>query len=272
MLAAERIFPATRLPRVPKWLFWSIALNLFQILTVIVAGRTWNQWLQAGSIFHLAALPTWLGALITYFFSTFVFYWWHRIRHESAFWWRIAHQIHHSASRLEILTSFYKHPAEIVINSMLSAIVTYPIMGCSTRQGACYTMLIAFGEMFYHWNIHTPRWLGHWFQRPESHRIHHQRDRHSRNYSDLPVWDKMFGTFANPKNGDAIVCGFGPPMEARLPEMIMAREVDTKRLSEPISFRPACFGCSKSVRCEQQYQVDHPSDSAPASGAPPARR
>lgn len=271
MLAFERAVPATKLPRVPRWLFWSIALNLCQILTVIVAGRTWNRWLQAGSLLHLSVLPTWMGALIAYVFSTFVFYWWHRIRHESPFWWRFAHQIHHSASRLEILTSFYKHPAEIAINSVLSAVVTYPIMGYTTKQGALYTVLIAFGEMFYHWNVHTPRWVGHLFQRPESHRIHHQRERHSKNYADLPIWDKMFGTFSNPKNGDAIVCGYAPALEGRLGPMLLAREVDTRRLSEPISLRPTCFGCRKATRCERQIESGDPSAPAPASGGPPAK-
>jgi hypothetical protein len=47
-----------------------------------------------------------LGGLIAYF----IFYWWHRWRHESDLLWRLFHQIHHSPQRLEVITSFYKHP------------------------------------------------------------------------------------------------------------------------------------------------------------------
>jgi hypothetical protein len=45
---------------------------------------------------------------MAYFVATFVFYWWHRWRHESAVLWRGFHQIHHSPQRLEVITSFYK--------------------------------------------------------------------------------------------------------------------------------------------------------------------
>ena len=251
MMVLERGMPATILPKVPGWLWRAIMLNLCQIAVVIVAGFTWNAWLQGNSLLQAHDWPVWIGAFSTYLFSTFVFYWWHRIRHESPFWWRVAHQIHHSASRLEILTSFYKHPFEIVVNSILSAVVVYPIMGCSTTQGGYYTILNAIGEMFYHWNIRTPRWVGHLFQRPESHRIHHQRNRHSKNYSDLPVWDKLFGTFSNPKNGDNIVCGFSGGLEMQLPAMLFLKEVESKRTSEPLNIHPCCFGCGKRHRCER---------------------
>ena len=251
MMCIERLIPGTRLPKLSGWLWRAATLNTCQIAVVIVAGISWNRWLKGTSLLSAAMWPDWLAALATYFLSTFVFYWWHRIRHESRFWWRVAHQIHHSASRLEILTSFYKHPFEILLNSVLSAVLVYPLMGCSAVQGGYYTLLIAGGELFYHWNIHTPRWVGEWFQRPESHRIHHQRDRHSKNYSDLPLWDKLFRTFSNPKNGDNIVCGFSDEKEAHLAPMLLIQEVETKRLSEPLDFRPGCLGCNKRHRCER---------------------
>lgn len=251
MLVIERLFPATKLPRVPGWWVRAIAINFFQIATVLVAGVTWNRWLQGWSLFQCHLAPDWLATALTYVFSTLVFYWWHRIRHESRFWWRVAHQIHHSASRIEILASFYKHPFEIVLNSVLTAIIVYPIMGCSPVQGGYYTIIIAVGEMLYHWNIHTPRWCGHWFQRPESHRIHHQRDRHTKNYSDLPIWDKIWGTFSNPTNGDRIECGFANEKETQLVEMLKTQEVDTQKQSDPLDWRIACLGCEKRHRCDK---------------------
>lgn len=36
--------------------------------------------------------------------------------------------------------------------------------------------LTGIAELIYHWNINTPYWLGFIFQRPESHRIHHQEN------------------------------------------------------------------------------------------------
>ena len=249
MIGTERLLPGSVLPRVRGWFGRVVAINLFQVAIAVISGLTWNRWMQGASVFSASGWPDWLAVGATYFVTTFVFYWWHRIRHESVFWWRVAHQIHHSASRLEVLTSFYKHPVEIAINSVLCAAICYPLMGCSAAQGGVYTLLLAIAEMFYHWNVRTPRWVGVIFQRPESHRLHHRRFHHTRNYSDLPLWDWLFGTFSNPSRADKVVCGFSDSRETALPGMLLTREVETKRDPEPLNFRPACFGCPAKLRC-----------------------
>jgi sterol desaturase/sphingolipid hydroxylase (fatty acid hydroxylase superfamily) len=249
MIAVEQALPGAVLPRVRGWWARVVAINVFQVGIALVSGFTWNAWLQGASLFHVANWPALPAVGLTYFVSTFVFYWWHRVRHESEFWWLAAHQIHHSASRLEVFTSFYKHPFEIALNSVLSAVICYPLMGCSVAQGAAYTLLIALAEMFYHWNVRTPRWIGVLLQRPESHRLHHRRFHHTRNYGDLPLWDWLFGTFSNPSRADRVVCGFDPENETQFGAMLAMRPVDLKRDPEPLSFRPACFGCPAKLRC-----------------------
>src|SRR5436305_2008194 len=69
----------------------------------------------------------------------------------------------------------------------------------SVSAAAYYTILIAVGEFFYRWNIKTPLWVGFIFQRPESHRVHHQFRHHTNNFADIPLWGMLFGTFKNPK-------------------------------------------------------------------------
>jgi len=49
---------------------------------------------------------------------------WHRARHESDFLWRWLHQVHHSPVRIEIMTTFYKHPVEQLVNGVLSSVRT----------------------------------------------------------------------------------------------------------------------------------------------------
>lgn len=251
MIGVERLTPGAPTPVTRLWYPRAIALNVCQVAVVITAGFTWNRWMRGASLLHSARWPDVFAVGLTYLISTFIFYWWHRWRHESAFWWRFAHQIHHSASRLEILTAFYKHPAEIAINSLLSAFLVYPVMGCSMRQGALYTVVIGLAEMFYHWNVRTPRWLGHWIQRPESHRIHHRLDRHTKNYGDLPLWDKLFGTFANPDRADSVVCGFSDEGEHHLVPMLLGADLHAPRASDPMKFNPVCFGCSRRTRCKR---------------------
>jgi sterol desaturase/sphingolipid hydroxylase (fatty acid hydroxylase superfamily) len=80
-------------------------------------------------------------------------------------------------------------------------------------------------ELFYHWNVKTPHWLGYIFQRPESHCVHHQEGVHSFNYADLPLWDMLFGTFRNPRTWEAR-CGFGAENEHRLLEMLFGVDVN----------------------------------------------
>ena len=74
-------------------------------------------------------------------------------------------------------------------------------------------------------NIRTPRWIGFFFQRPEMHRIHHQRGKHYKNFSDLPIWDMLFGTFDNPKTYKG-KCGFRLERESKLQEMLFHRNVN----------------------------------------------
>lgn len=220
----ERAIPGWRLPHVRGWWWRALAINGAQLGVVVLAGWTWERWLSGHSVFRLADnVGPVAGGLIAYFISTFVFYWWHRARHESDFLWRF-HQIHHSAERLEVITSFYKHPAEMVVNSVLGSLLVYALLGLSPEAGAVYTLCTALGEFFYHANIATPRWVGWFFQRPEMHRIHHLRGYHRNNYGDLTVWDMLFGTYENPARFTQR-CGFDDEREQRLAEMFCLRDV-----------------------------------------------
>ncbi|MGZ3655580.1 MAG: sterol desaturase family protein [Bdellovibrionota bacterium] len=221
----ERVFCGWTLPPVKTWYARVIAVNAIQLAVVTLAGFTWEKWFSSWSLFHLSEyLGPWAGGFFAYFIATFVFYWWHRWRHEFDILWRLFHQIHHSPQRLEVITSFYKHPEEMVVNSILGSIIVYSILGLTLKAGAIYTFFTAIGEFFYHTNIKTPRWVGFVFQRPEMHRIHHQHDRHKNNYGDFTWWDMLFGTYENPKDW-VHTCGFDDEKEQRLGEMLLWKDV-----------------------------------------------
>jgi len=112
------------------------------------------------------------------------------------------------------------------MDSILVAWIHYTVLGLSEDAMTYTAAFSCMGEFFYHMNIRTPEWLGYLIQRPESHRIHHLRDSQylSRNYSDLPLWDMLFGTFENPPaNTDWSKLKFGFPEEdeLRLGEMLV---------------------------------------------------
>jgi len=221
----ERAFPGWPLPRVRTWPVRVLLINAAQLGVVLLAGLTWERWLSSTSLFQLSQhMPPWGGGLLAYFIATFVFYWWHRWRHESDWLWRLFHQIHHSPQRLEVITSFYKHPLEMVVNSLIGSVLVYALLGLSLEAGGIYTLCTALGEFFYHTSVKTPRWVGWFFQRPEMHRIHHQYGHHRNNYGDITWWDMLFGTYENPRDWTH-TCGFDADKEDMLPAMLAFRDV-----------------------------------------------
>jgi sterol desaturase/sphingolipid hydroxylase (fatty acid hydroxylase superfamily) len=256
-IAAEHWWPAAALPRVQSWDPRVILINAVQAAIVIIIGTLWDRTLSDHSLLrlndHVDPVPQGIAA---YLVASFIFYWWHRWRHTSEFWWRACHQLHHSPQRIEVLTSFYKHPVEITLNALLSSVITYGVLGISIEGATICALLSAIAEFFYHWNVRTPRWLGPFVQRPESHRIHHKRNYHTNNYGDLPVLDLIFGTYQNAVALES-QCGFSGEREARIADMLAFRDVQDQNLSagSPLHLAPTCIGCRKRWACSASRGV-----------------
>ncbi|AYV81227.1 MAG: desaturase [Harvfovirus sp.] len=233
LMVLERIFPDQKLEYVPGWWRWVIGINFFQLFAVIIATITWEKWLcetnyfKNTTDFHLRDhVDPIFGGIIAYLFNTWLFYWWHLLRHENQFLWITCHQFHHSAKRIETVTSFYKHPLEIVIDSQIMAILLYSILGLKQESSISLSICSAMGEYFYHMNIRTPQILGYLFQRPESHRCHHRRNKRlgCPNYSDFPLWDYLNDTFENPERMDEPT-GFSSDKETMRFDMLFFKDV-----------------------------------------------
>jgi sterol desaturase/sphingolipid hydroxylase (fatty acid hydroxylase superfamily) len=209
MMWAEARNPGRRWPEVRGWWGRALLFNGLQAATVWGFGLLWHRFVDLTPGHELVTTLGTIGAAVVgYVVQTFIYYWWHRFRHEVPFLWRWLHQLHHSPQRLEVITSFYKHPLELLANAALSASVMYLVLGLTPDAAAGAALLGGLGELFYHWNVKTPRWVGYLVQRPEAHCVHHQEGRHSSNYGDLAIWDILFGTFENPETFDER-CGFG---------------------------------------------------------------
>lgn len=224
MMVVERARPGRMWPKVVGWWPRALLLNGVQVGSVYVAGLSYDAWIGAYRPWSADALGVWGGAAVGYIGHTFVYYWWHRWRHGVGFLWRWVHQVHHSPTRIEVITSFYKHPIEIAINGVLSSVVLYAMIGLGPEAGAWVMVANGIAELFYHWNVRTPPWLGYLVQRPESHCVHHQERLHRYNYADLPLFDMMFGTFRNPPAW-AGRCGFGADGERKLGAMLIGRDI-----------------------------------------------
>jgi len=220
----ERVSPGRSLPHVHGWYARSLLINLVQLCITLTLARLWYDIYGYKSLFNLSAWEVpFLEGFVGWFVGTFVFYWWHRLRHKRGFW-QIFHQVHHSPSRIEVLTSFYKHPIEILTNSFLSAFILFPVLGCSMLGTFWYNFFAATGEYFYHANFKSPKWLRYFIQTPELHSIHHQLDVHNYNFSDIPIWDRVFGTYRD-RTEFAPICGFPGRSEERLGDMLLFKDV-----------------------------------------------
>ena len=228
MIAIEWVSPGRIFPRTPHWKARALVFNSLQAATSFLGAVTWDLWLPNFYLLNTASLDFWLQVAIGYLLITFVYYWWHRARHQVPFLWRWLHQLHHSPARIEVITSFYKHPLELVVNGLLSSTVLYCLLGLSPSAVVSVVLITGLAELFYHWNIKTPFVLGFIFQRPESHCLHHKKGLHNCNYSDLPVWDMLFGTFVNP-NSDTGSCGFAGLRETKVFLMLCGKNINTRR-------------------------------------------
>ncbi len=223
MFCVERLRAAREWPIVPTWWARVIALNGFQVAIVFVVGKLWDPFLDTHRLWNGSELGLNAQVLVGYLAITFIYYWWHRWRHEVPLLWRFVHQVHHSPQRLEIVTSFYKHPLEIALNGLLSSAILFTLVGVSPLAASISVGITGVAELVYHWNVKTPYWLGFIFQRPESHCVHHEQGSHTHNFSDLPLWDILFGTFHNPRKFDGR-CGFAEDAELQLGALLLGRE------------------------------------------------
>ena len=88
MIGIETWKEARPWPKVLGWWGRAFLLNGIQVAIVYLAGKTWDPWLAEHRLFHGDGLGPWWGPLLGYLAITFVYYWWHRWRHEVDFLWR----------------------------------------------------------------------------------------------------------------------------------------------------------------------------------------
>jgi sterol desaturase/sphingolipid hydroxylase (fatty acid hydroxylase superfamily) len=132
--------------------------------------------------------------------------------------------MHHSAERLDTYGAFYFSPFDMVGFTMMGTICFSFIMGLSAQSTTIVLLVTNFFNVFQHANIKTPVWVGYFIQRPESHSVHHARGVHASNYSDLPIFDILFGTFKNPREY-VEETGFYQGASNRLGDMLIFKDV-----------------------------------------------
>ncbi|MBI5257760.1 MAG: sterol desaturase family protein [Burkholderiales bacterium] len=198
MLLVEARAPARTFVARKGWRWLGVA---FFVLTLVLSAITPKllplDRLQALQWLALADLGLW-GVPIGLLATTFAGYWLHRAEHRFRWLWLATHQLHHSPPRVDMAGAYFAHPFEVMLKATLGTTVSSVVLGLTPLASTLVGLSIAALSLFQHWNIRTPRLLGYFVQRPESHCVHHARGDRGHNFSELPLWDMVFGTFSNP--------------------------------------------------------------------------
>ncbi len=227
----EAVFPARPLPYVKYWKMRGLISFAFFFFLSTYLPLLWDDYLANFQLLDLQGLGTFGGAAVGILIYEFGLYLWHRAMHTNDTLWKIFHQMHHSIERMDSYGAFYFSPLDMIGFTLLGSLCLVVIAGFTPEATALIILGSTFLAIFQHRNIKTPSWLGYIVQRPESHTLHHAKGIHAYNYSDLPIFDMLFGTFKNP-NAYEYEAGFYPGASAKVWEMIQFQDVN-KLLEKP---------------------------------------
>jgi sterol desaturase/sphingolipid hydroxylase (fatty acid hydroxylase superfamily) len=151
-----------------------------------------------------------LAWFVLFVLDDFTYYWFHRISHESRFWWA-AHVNHHSSRYYNLSTAARQSWTGILVGTWMPWIPLGLIGFTPTAILAMQSI-----NLFYQFWLHTeavgrlPAWFEAIFNTPSHHRVHHASNPRylDRNYSGvLMIWDRWFGTYEAERDDEPPVYG-----------------------------------------------------------------
>jgi sterol desaturase/sphingolipid hydroxylase (fatty acid hydroxylase superfamily) len=171
--------------------FGSVAFNfMFGLVTGLIF-----LFLYEHSTFKFPANAWWTWVLL-FFVDDFVYYWFHRISHESRILWNF-HVVHHSSEHFNLSVagrqSWFSGVAHWIFYAPLMLLGFAPWM---------FALMHGLNLVYQFW-IHTRLvdrlgWFEYVFNTPSHHRVHHGINEQylDKNYAGvLIIWDRIFGTF-----------------------------------------------------------------------------
>jgi sterol desaturase/sphingolipid hydroxylase (fatty acid hydroxylase superfamily) len=224
LILLEALFPARPLPHVKGWKTRALIVFAFYFFLSSYLPLIWGETLAQYRLVNLESLNAFVGAVVGVLIYEFFIYVWHRTMHRVHWIWRSFHQMHHSAERVDSFGAFYFSPLDVVGFTFLTSLSLTVVVGLSAQAATYAIYATTFLAIFQHVNVRTPQWLGYFVQRPESHSVHHARGIHHYNYSDLPLFDLLFGTFRNPQEF-ASEAGFYEGASAKLPQLLAFKDI-----------------------------------------------
>lgn len=224
LMTLEAIASGQKLKKVKGWIPKSLLVFVFYFYLSTYLPLIWDKYLLPYQMFNLQQMNPYISTLIAILVFELFIYIWHRTMHRNTWLWLAFHQMHHSAERIDTFGAFYFSPLDMIGFTLIGSLSLSVVVGIDPQAITWFLYITMFLAIFQHTNIKTPRWLGYIIQRPESHSMHHQKGVHAFNYSDLPIFDILFGTFRNPKNFSKEV-GFYDGSSGKVKELLLCRDI-----------------------------------------------
>lgn len=239
LMAAWEVVAPRRVRSLPRAARWPANLGIVVLNTVLVrlllptaaVGVALSAEAHGWGLFNHYALPSWAALVGGIVLLDLVIYLQHVMFHAVPALWRL-HRMHHADLDIDVTTGARFHPVEILL-SMLIKFAAIAALGVTPAAVVLFEVLLNATSMFNHANARIPRaiepvlrWL---IVTPDMHRVHHsiERDETDSNFGfNLPLWDRLFGTYrAQPRAGHpAMTIGIpdfrDPGQCSRLPGML----------------------------------------------------
>ena len=139
----------------------------------------------------------WWAWVLILFAEDFIYYWNHRIAHESRLFWA-SHVVHHSSKKYNLSTAL----RQTWTGGFYTFIFWLPLILLGFHPIMLITQMSI--SLLYQYWIHTelitklPKWFEAIFNTPSHHRVHHATNPQylDRNHAGIfIIWDKLFRTF-----------------------------------------------------------------------------
>lgn len=165
------------------------------------------------------SIPGLLGAsLAVLTISSFIYYWLHRVQHESLFFWRI-HATHHHITKMGCMRGDRTHPLEWA-TLFLGTPVALSLLGASDGVMAVVGAFGIWNGTLNHSNLPiktTPIYDWFFATAPQHHAHHaHLRRQADSNYGcTIIFWDRLFGTYCGDAEVGQIGAGKAVPLSVK---------------------------------------------------------
>ncbi len=215
-----------------RWRRWIFHAGVAALNTIIVRQLVFVPFLlwlvyteeEGWGITRWLGLVGWTEIVLSIVVLDLFDYVWHRANHRLRPLWRM-HKAHHADPEMDVTTALRFHPGELIYSGIVKAAWVL-VWGPTMVAWFLFEALVSLCAQFHHSNIDLPasveRVLSWLIVTPRYHAAHHAVDRRfgDANFATiLSIWDRLFGTYAEPPADGAATKGenaLGLPVDRAL--------------------------------------------------------